>query len=120
MESHVLYNDGHHKCIAFSMPAEDESVPSNQFLIIDGKEAAIIDPGGDLTFTPLTLQITKFTSMDNIKYVIGSHQDPDILASMPRWLIHLQNTNRLCGSDFCPIIILPLPKDDCTMDSQNV
>lgn len=97
MESHVLYNDGHHKCIAFSMPAEDESVPSNQFLIIDGNEAAIIDPGGDLTFTPLTLQITKFTSMDNIKYVIGSHQDP-----------------------FCPIIILPLPKDDCTMDSQNV
>lgn len=95
MESHVLYNDGHHKCIAFSMPAEDESVPSNQFLIIDGKEAAIIDPGGDLTFTPLTLQITKFTSMDNIKYVIGSHQDPDILASMPRWLIHLQNTKLL-------------------------
>lgn len=95
MQSHILYDDGHHKCIAFSMPEEDESVPSNQFLIIDGKEAAIIDPGGDLTFTPLTLQITHFTSMDNIKYVIGSHQDPDILASMPRWLIHLKDTKLL-------------------------
>lgn len=95
MESHVLYDDGHHKCIAFSMPEEDESVPSNQFLIIDGEEAAIIDPGGDLTFTPLTLQITKFTSMGSIKYVIGSHQDPDILASMPRWLLHLQDTRLL-------------------------
>lgn len=33
--------------------------------------------------------------MDDIKYVIGSHQDPDILASMPRWLIHLQHTKLL-------------------------
>lgn len=92
MEHHILYDDGHHKCIAFNMSEEDESVPSNQFMIIDGDEAAIIDPGGDLTFVPLTIEITKFTSMDNIKYVIGSHQDPDILASMPRWLIHLNNT----------------------------
>lgn len=92
MEHHVLYDDGHHKCIAFNMPEEDESVPSNQFMIIDGDDVALIDPGGDLTFVPLTVEITKFTSMDNIKYVIGSHQDPDILASMPRWLLHLNNT----------------------------
>lgn len=93
MKHHILYDDGFHKCIAFSMLDDvDESVPSNQFLIIDGNEACIIDPGGDLTFTPLTLQITKFIPMDNIKYVIGSHQDPDILASMPRWLLHLDNT----------------------------
>ncbi|STY94001.1 Uncharacterised protein [Moraxella bovis] len=31
MESYVLYDDGHHKCIAFSMPEEDESVPSTSF-----------------------------------------------------------------------------------------
>ncbi|MDO4896599.1 MAG: MBL fold metallo-hydrolase [Moraxella sp.] len=92
MEHHILYDDGHHKCIAFNMSEEDESVPSNQFMIMDGDEAAIIDPGGDLTFVPLTLEITKFTNMENIKYVIGSHQDPDILASMPRWLLHLNHT----------------------------
>lgn len=92
MQHHILYDDGHHKCIAFNMSEDDESVPSNQFMIIDDNEAAIIDPGGDLTFTPLTLEITKFIDLDSIKYVIGSHQDPDILASMPRWLIHLNNT----------------------------
>lgn len=93
MKYHILYDDDYHKCIAFSMNDDaDESVPSNQFLIIDGNEACIIDPGGDLTFTPLTLNITKFIPMDKIKYVIGSHQDPDILASMPRWLLHLENT----------------------------
>lgn len=90
MQHHVLYDDGHHKCLAFSMPHEAESVPSNQFLIIDGEEAAVIDPGGDLTFTPLTISITKYMRMNNIRYVIGSHQDPDIIASMPRWLIHVE------------------------------
>ena len=84
MHHHILYDNGHHKCVAFSMPHDDESVPSNQFLIINGKEAAIIDPGGDLTFTPLTIGIIKHTRMDNIRYIIGSHQDPDIIASMPR------------------------------------
>ena len=88
MKSHILYDDGRHKCVAFSMPEDDESVPSNQFLIIDGQEAALIDPGGDLTFSPLTIQITKFLHMEQIRYIIGSHQDPDIIASMPRWLLH--------------------------------
>lgn len=95
MNHHILYDDGHHKCVAFSMPHEEESVPSNQFLIIDGDNAAVIDPGGDLTFTPLTMGILKYTKMTNIRYVIGSHQDPDIIASMPRWLIHVEEANLL-------------------------
>lgn len=90
MKHHVLYDDGHHKCVAFSIPNDEDSVPSNQFLVIDGKQAAVIDPGGDLTFTPLTMGILKHTSMDNVRYVIGSHQDPDIIASMPRWLINVE------------------------------
>lgn len=92
MEHHILYDDGHHKCVAFTMPEEDESVPSNQFMIMNGDDVALIDPGGDLTFVPLSIEITKFTALENIKYIIGSHQDPDILASMPRWLLHLHET----------------------------
>lgn len=95
MYHHILYDDGHHKCVAFSMPHDNESVPSNQFLIIDGDEAAVIDPGGDLTFAPLTINIVKHTRMTNIRYVIGSHQDPDIIASMPRWLIHVEGASVL-------------------------
>lgn len=95
MQHHVLYDDGHHKCVAFSMAHDNESVPSNQFLIIDGNEAAVIDPGGDLTFAPLTINIVKHTRMANIRYVIGSHQDPDIIASMPRWLIHVEGASVL-------------------------
>ncbi len=77
------------------MLQQDDSVPTNQFLIIDGEDGAIIDPGGDLTFTPLTVQVSKYISMDNVRYIIGSHQDPDIIASMPRWLIHLEHAKLL-------------------------
>ncbi|WP_230656157.1 MBL fold metallo-hydrolase [Psychrobacter sp. I-STPA10] len=98
MKHHVLFDDGNHKCIAISIPFEDESIPSNQFLIIDGEEAAILDPGGDLTFAPLTLRLSHFITMEQIRYVIGSHQDPDILASMPRWLVHTEDAKLIMPS----------------------
>lgn len=88
--SYTLYDDGHHKCISFSGLVVGEGVQSNQFLIVDGDEAAIIDPGGDLTYTPLTIELIKHVDLEHLKYVIGSHQDPDIISSMPRWLIHTQ------------------------------
>lgn len=91
MKSHILYDDGHHKCVAFSLKKNEDSAPANHFLIIDGNEAAVIDPGGDLTFSALTIGILKHINMANVRYVIGSHQDPDVLASMPRWLIMVEH-----------------------------
>ena len=54
----VLFDNGHHKCIAFpdlvvcEGAKEDkqaktcESVQANQFLIVNNEHAALIDPGG--------------------------------------------------------------------------
>lgn len=86
----MLYDDGHHKCISFSGLVEGEGVQANQFLIINGKHAAVIDPGGDLTYTPLSLAIMRYMNIQDIDYVIGSHQDPDIISSMPRWLVQTE------------------------------
>lgn len=92
MAGSILFNNGDHQCIVFSDLVRGEGIQSNQFLIINKTggetEAAVIDPGGDLTYTPLTLAILKHTDMRHVRMVIGSHQDPDIIASMPRWLIH--------------------------------
>ena len=44
-----LYNDGNHICLAFSDLVAGDGVQANQFLIIDGKHEAILDPGGDDT-----------------------------------------------------------------------
>ena len=44
----LLYDDGHHKCVMFSLEDEDHkeySLSVNQFLIIQQESAVLIDPG---------------------------------------------------------------------------
>ncbi len=82
----VLYDDGEHRCLSFTGLVEGEGVQANQFLIVDGAHAMLLDPGGELTFTPLNIAIGRFINIRNLDYVFASHQDPDIIASLPRWL----------------------------------
>jgi len=75
----VLYDDGHHKCLMFDSLVTGEGVQSNQFLIVDGKHEALIDPGGDLTYTPLSVAASRYMNIRDMDFVFASHQDPDIL-----------------------------------------
>lgn len=90
--AHVLFDNGHHKCISFSSLVKGDGVQANQFLIVHDGHAAVIDPGGDLTYTPLTIELSKHVKLQHLDYVLASHQDPDIIASMPRWLMHTPAT----------------------------
>ena len=90
--SRVLFDNGEHKCLAFSSLVKGEGVQSNQFLIVHKGHAAVIDPGGDLTYTPLTIELSRHVKLQDLDYVIASHQDPDVIASMPRWLMHTRAT----------------------------
>lgn len=86
--SQILFDNGSHKCISFTSLVKGEGIQANQFLIIDNKRAAVLDPGGDLTYVPLTMEVNKYTRLTNLDYVMASHQDPDIITSMPRWLVY--------------------------------
>lgn len=93
----TLYDDGNHKCIAFedlvtcdvaaAGPAECDSVQANQFLIVDSGQAALIDPGGNLTYHRLFVEIYQRIHVKHLDYVIASHQDPDVVASINKWLV---------------------------------
>lgn len=87
-KAHILFDRDGHQCIQFSDLVVGEGIQSNQFLIVDGNSAALIDPGGDLTFTPLTIELSKRVKISELEYIFASHQDPDIIASLPRWLMH--------------------------------
>ncbi|MGV8838340.1 MBL fold metallo-hydrolase [Cellvibrio sp.] len=89
-KAHFLYNKDGHLCIQFSDLVVGEGIQSNQFLIIDNQRAALIDPGGDLTYTPLNIEISKRVKANQLDYIFASHQDPDIIASLPRWMMHTQ------------------------------
>jgi flavorubredoxin len=81
-----LYNDGLHKCISFYELVSGEGIQANQFLVIHGSHSALIDPGGDLIYNDLFVQSYRYLFTKSLEYVIGSHQDPDIISSLAHWL----------------------------------
>ena len=86
----VLFQEGGHTCLVFDNLVTGEGIGSNQFVIIDGEHMALLDPGGELTYTPLTIELSRILDISKLDYVLASHQDPDIITSLPRWLIHTQ------------------------------
>ncbi len=83
-----LFNNGEHVCLAFrKLVAGDEAVQANQFLIFDGQHAALIDPGGDMTYSELYIAVSEYVDVKNLDYIIASHQDPDVVASLNKWLV---------------------------------
>ena len=83
-----LFRNSNHACLMFSDLGYEngEAVQSNQFLVVDHGVGAIIDPGGNLAFNELFLGMSRHFSPQRLSYVIASHADPDIIASLDRWL----------------------------------
>ena len=83
-----LYRDAQHACLMFTDLVRDggEAVQCNQFLLIDQGVGAIIDPGGNIAFNELFLGMTRHFQPSRLSYLIASHADPDIIASLDRWL----------------------------------
>ena len=84
----VLFDNGTHKCLCFDDLVTGEGVQPNQFLIVDGDQYMLLDPGGDLTYTPLSLELSKHIPVQDLTYIFASHQDPDIIAALDKWLLH--------------------------------
>ncbi|MBO7081390.1 MAG: FprA family A-type flavoprotein [Neisseriaceae bacterium] len=83
----VLYDDGVHKCIAFTELVQGEGVQANQFAIAHNGEGMLLDPGGNLTYKHLLAEMADYFLPSHLRYVFASHQDPDIVASVNGWLL---------------------------------
>lgn len=55
----------------------------NPYLIVDGDEAVLIDPGSVLDFQYVFENVCSIVPLEKIKYVILHHQDPDFCSSVP-------------------------------------
>lgn len=62
---------------------QNEFLQCNPYLIIDGEEAVLIDPGSVLDFEAVYRNVTRLVPIENIKYVVLHHQDPDLCSSVP-------------------------------------
>jgi flavorubredoxin len=87
-----LYRDQNHACYMFTDLIEEDgqAVQANQFLIVDGDTGAIIDPGGNLAYNELYMGMLQHFSPHKLSYLIASHADPDIIASLDRWMTSTQ------------------------------
>jgi flavorubredoxin len=83
-----LYKDPQHQCLMFTdlSAAASEAVSSNQFLVLNGDSGVIIDPGGNMAFNELYLGVGRHLSPQKITAILASHADPDIIASLDRWM----------------------------------
>lgn len=94
MKAISLYQKGNHQWLCFGRdPERDERIiDTNQFMIINGEQSIILDPGGIELFSQMLTSVLRYTSLDNITALFASHQDPDIISSLGLWDQCLKNT----------------------------
>lgn len=92
-----LYNKDGHSVIVFNdLVRGDDGVQANQMLIQHGKHSMLLDPGGALLYTPLSMAVARHVPLKQLSYVFASHQDPDVIGSVDRWLVY-SNAKIVCS-----------------------
>jgi len=89
MPSTVLFQSSTHRNIMLEdVPAEGLAVQTNQHLIVDGREAMLLDPGGHKVYAKvLSHTFGELGRTAHLKHIFLSHQDPDIVAAINGWLM---------------------------------
>lgn len=83
-----LFNRSGHFCVLFTelVGADSDAVQANQCLIVDDKCGMLLDPGGQMTYNELYVTMARYMPPKSLQYVFASHADPDVIASLQRWL----------------------------------
>jgi flavorubredoxin len=80
-----LFHDDQHAVYWLGIP-EDSAFRCNSYLIVDGQEAIIVDPGGHDAFDFVKMRVIQILPVEKVTALIICHQDPDVAASMTDWL----------------------------------
>jgi len=87
MSEMTLHDGADHKNILLEDFDAGEGIQCNQHVIVHGKEAMILDPGGNKLYRKVFTAAAKAHKGAKLKYVFCSHQDPDIVAALNGWLM---------------------------------
>ncbi|MEI6173890.1 MAG: MBL fold metallo-hydrolase [Bacteroidota bacterium] len=80
-----LFQDNGHAIYWLGTP-EDSAFRCNTYLIVDGQEAILVDPGGHSSFEFVKSRVLQILPIEKVTALILCHQDPDVAASMVDWL----------------------------------
>ena len=82
-----VFDNGVHRIIRFDDLAGEGDVQANQYLLIRGGRAIVLEPGGNRMFSSLIAAISSYVPPQKIDYIIVSHQDPDVAAGLNGYLL---------------------------------
>ncbi len=88
------------------MYLENDPFQCHPYLIDNGDESILIDPGSMIEFDAIVNKVQSITDIGNIKYIILHHQDPDLCASVPdlEKLINRSDLRIITHSRMTPLI----------------
>ncbi|MBF0097718.1 MAG: diguanylate cyclase [Magnetococcales bacterium] len=64
-------------------PLQDDAFQCHTYLIENGSESILIDPGSMINFDEMIRKVETVLPLSDIRWIICQHQDPDITASLP-------------------------------------
>jgi flavorubredoxin len=88
MRNITLFAEEKHKFVLLneSEPGEEEGVRSNQYLIQHDDAGVMLDPGGFGVMPRVLAELLRYLSPQQLKGIVLSHQDPDIVGGLATWL----------------------------------
>lgn len=88
MRNIVLFGSEKHKFILLneSDPGEEDGVRSNQYLVLHENAGVLLDPGGFGVMPRVLAEMLRYISPNQLKAIVLSHQDPDIVGGISTWL----------------------------------
>lgn len=83
-----LFEQDEHRFVLLneSEPGEEDGVRSNQYLVQHGDVGILLDPGGFGVMPRVLTELLRYLPPNQIKGIILSHQDPDIVGGIAAWL----------------------------------
>lgn len=87
-KSREIFRDGSHYWAAIARDPDKPNylIDTNEYLIGDGHECLMTDPGGMEIFPAVFTAICEMEDPQKVRQLFASHQDPDIVSSLALWL----------------------------------
>lgn len=88
MKKEILHDDGQVTWMVFGRDSAkpDSIIDTNEYLISSQNEAILLDPGGMEIFPNVLAAVSESIEIKSITAYLCSHQDPDIMSSLPLWM----------------------------------
>ena len=89
-QAHCIYQNDDHRWLAIARDASKPGylIDTNEYVVMDGEQALLCDPGGIEIFPAVFSALSAECDPTKLAGIFASHQDPDIIGSVDKWLLY--------------------------------